>query len=220
MIFILELFKINQTDVVNEETTTASNTESTSTLAIPPAGISRNQKYIPGINTLPKLNNNMSAITTVRSTQADHFFQNQTVVYDFNWTPIPNKPTFGPSPAPLNYQKDKNIHPDNVKNLSHLAKLSLNNHNGLAIDQAISRKNHNNKTQKPVINVQVLPQRLSSVLFHINEKQRSLAASSHHHHHGRLFPGMFRQNKIAPIFKIDPTGLDKKKARSLDSLYR
>ena len=227
------MFKINQTDVTNEETSTVSNTESSSTLGIPPAGISRNQKFIPGINTMPKLNNNnMSSITTVRSTQADHFFQNQTVVYDFNWTPIPNKPTFGPSPAPLNYQKDlknKNIHPvlDNVKNLSHLAKLSLNNHNNNGLDQAILRKNNNKTQQKqqppPVINVQVLPQRLSSVLFHINEKQRSLAAaSSHHHgHHGRLpFPGMFRQNKIAPIFKIDPTGLDKKKARSLDSLYR
>ena len=128
------MFKINQTDVNEENTTVSNNTESSSTLVIPPAGISRNQKFIPGINTMPK-SNNMSVSTTVRSTQADHFFQNQTVVYDFNWTPIPNKPTFGPSPAPLNYQKDKKIHPvlDNVKNLSHLAKLSLNNHNGLAI---------------------------------------------------------------------------------------
>ena len=75
------------------------------------------------------------------------------------------------------------------------------------------RKNlkEKNKTDS-VINVQLLPPRLTSVLFHINEKQRSYS-------HGR-FAGMFRQNKIAPIFKIDPTGLDKKKARSLDNFYR
>ena len=28
---------------------------------------------------------------------------------------------------------------------------------------------------------------------------------------------MHRQNKIAPIFKVDPTGLNRKRAKSLDS---
>ena len=108
----------------------------------------------------------------------------------------------------MNYQKGLQVQVDDVESLSNLAKITINNHDKLA--DGIIQKNRTD----PIINVQLLPPRLSSVLFHINEKQRSMSPP-----HGR-FPGMYRQNKISPIFKIDPTGLDKKKARSLDNLYR
>ena len=86
----IELFKLNQSEIT--ATTTESSTNNSST---------RQQKFLPGL----LLNNNNNSINNSTTTQ-DKFFQTQTVVYDFNWTPIPNKPTFGPSPAPVNYQKD------------------------------------------------------------------------------------------------------------------
>ena len=100
---------------------------------------------------------------------------------------------------------------DNIKELSHLAQISIPDSGDLA--EEIRRRN-NSSDGKPIINVQLLPPRLSAVLFQVNEKHRSL------NHHGR-YPGMHRQNKIAPIFKVDPTGLDRKRAKSLDnSMFR
>ena len=189
----IELFKINQTE--SKTTTITPNLDQGNTTQ---QQNSRKEKFLPGLLFQPD---------QPSTTEANVYFQNQTVVYDFNWTPIPKKPTFGPSPAPLNYQQNKDsFQADEVASLSHLAKVTLTNHGKLA--ESLKDKN---KTDS-IINVQLLPPRLTSVLFHINEKQRSYS-------HGR-FAGMFRQNKIAPIFKIDPTGLDKKKARSLDNFYR
>ena len=120
------------------------------------------------------------------------------MVYDFNWTPLPKRPTFGPARPPPNYY--------HLKELSGLAHVSLPDHGPLAAE--VRRR----RNEQPIVNVQLLPPRLSSVLFQINEKHRSL-------NHGR-YPGMHRQNKIAPIFKVDPTGLDRKRAKSLDSIFR
>lgn len=87
--------------------------------------------------------------------------------------------------------------------LSHLAHVSIPEH---LYDEV------KNDTS-PIINVQVLPARLSAVLYQVTEKHRSLQP------HGSRFNPVssgHRQNKIAPIFKLDPTGLDRKRAKSLE----
>lgn len=83
--------------------------------------------------------------------------------------------------------------------LSHLAHVSIPEH---LYDEV------KNETS-PIINVQVLPARLSAVLYQVTEKHRSLQPH-------RFNPVNSRQNKIAPIFKLDPTGLDRKRAKSLE----
>ena len=149
-----------------------------------------------------------SISTSPQSTTKD-FFEAQTVVYDFNWTPIPKRPTFGPSRAPPNYRP---IKLDSVKQLSGIAQVSIPDSGAIADELRSTNSNAGGPEGPPVVNVQLLPPRLSAVLFQVNEKRRAL--------YGRYPPGFHRQNKISPVFKIDPTGLNRKKSKSLDSLFR
>ena len=184
----VELFKLNQT-----------------------IGDQRQEKFLTGVF-LPA--NEEETSTTVRSTSTStqsttkDFFEAQTVVYDFNWTPIPKRPTFGPSRAPPNYHRLKL---DSVKQLSGIAQVSIPDSGAIAEELKSSSVNAGAR-QAPVVNVQLLPPRLSAVLFQVNEKRRAL--------YGRYPPGFHRQNKISPVFKIDPTGLNRKKSKALDNLFR
>jgi hypothetical protein len=179
----------------------------------------REKKFLHGIVIINALTGNhtrqQTTTTTTTTTEAEttettsedphkDFFETQTVVYDFNWTPIPKRPTFGPSPAPPNY-KDLS---SSIEELSGLAQVTLTDNKSELANFIKAR----NDTRNPIVNVQLLPPRLSAVLFHVQEKHRALLATGPT---ARYPAGIFRQNKIAPVFKLDPTGLDKKRAKSL-----
>ena len=184
----VELFKINKTAA------TSPNPQ-------------RKEKFLSGVflNGDPTTPSSTTALKQTTEPSSKHFFETQTVVYEFNWTPIPKRPTFGPARPPPNYK----LRADNIKELSHLAHVSVPGTGKLAEEIQMI-----NSSDKPIVNVQLLPPRLSAVLFQVNEKRRSL------NHHLR-YPGMHRQNKIAPVFKVDPTGLNRKKAKALDhSIFR
>ena len=194
----VELFKLNQTTAAMNTTINQTDADSFQ---------ERQEKFLNGIfvPTATELSTTSSSTNTEEPSKV--YFETQTVVYDFNWTPMPKRPTFGPPRPPPHYK----LRVDNIKELSHLAQISIPDSGDLA--EEIRRRN-NSSDEKPIINVQLLPPRLTAVLFQVNEKHRSL------NHHGR-YPGMHRQNKIAPIFKVDPTGLDRKRAKSLDnSMFR
>ncbi len=182
------------TTSLSTESTTSPSTTTTTTTTPPSSTTSTSEN--------PFLDND-AAKTEID--KAD-FFESQTVVYDFNWTPLPpttRRPTFGPSPAPKNYT----IKLEDIDELSGLALVTLDD-NGKLAEQIRKRRNEtaSEATNKPpVVNVQLLPPRLSAVLYHVSEKHRALSGPPPPP--GSRYSGSFRQNKIAPAFKYDPAGI-------------
>ena len=120
-----------------------------------------------------------------------------------DWIPIPTKqprPTFGPQMRPKDYVH-KPVNFQQINKLTDLAAVTLTNVGPLA--EEIKRRHEGRYTLdhlrakvRHIPSLQLLPDKLSSFLTHVEGKDRALAGSGQR-------PGLFRENKIAPIFKQD-----------------
>eukprot|EP00095_Tigriopus_kingsejongensis_P003776 maker-scaffold155_size301336-snap-gene-0.7 protein:Tk03776 transcript:maker-scaffold155_size301336-snap-gene-0.7-mRNA-1 annotation:"hypothetical protein AaeL_AAEL004058" len=124
-----------------------------------------------------------------------------------DWIPIPTKvppPTFGPRNKPTGYHSQP-IDVEDVHKITNIATVRLTDVGPLAEE---IKQSPISERVRP-ISVQYLPQRFTTTMTRISDKDRSL------HSNWPQRPGLFRENKIAPIFKHDPLGLDRSYSRAL-----